>query len=205
MSANDKLCAFADHLREATRSAHRTLDHHPVLAPLTRSPLSVAAYAKALAALHGPQQAIERMLGSFAPGTQFPPRLADLDRDLALLGLSPFPLMAEIPQCVSEPQLMGALYVIEGSNLGGAVIARQLTLSLPIAVPRDFFEKSGGPPRWGDFWRFAAEHCLAENIAIIEDSACKIFNLYKEHLDRCQAESPSFGKKGPLGRPTILP
>jgi heme oxygenase len=191
MSAKSRAEIFANRLREATRPAHRALDHHPILAPLSRSPLSLSVYARALAALHGPQQAIECLLGSFAPGLQFPPRLADLERDLSTLGASPFPLMAEIPEYQSESQLLGVMYVIEGSNLGGAVIARQLALGLPITAPRDFFGKSGGPSRWENFWRFAASHFLDDNIAIVEDAACTIFGLYKEHLDRCQVESSS--------------
>ncbi len=185
MKVVGQLNAFAEQLRAATRSAHRALDHHPLLAPLTRSPLTAGDYINALAALHGTQQAIECWLDDFAPQADFPPRLADLQSDLAALGASPFPLMAELPKFDSDAQRIGAMYVIEGSNLGGIVIARLLDESLPADVPRRFFANSGGKRRWEKFWQFAAAHCRDENLTIVADAACETFNLYKDHLDRC--------------------
>jgi heme oxygenase len=186
MNAIGHNSVFADRLREATRPAHRALDHHPLLAPLARTPLTEKDYAKALAALHGPQRAIENVLRGFAPEMQFPPRLADLEADLKALCTSPFQLMAELPRLDSVDQLIGAMYVIEGSNLGGAVIARLLDESLPAAIPRLFFANSGGNARWGKFWEFAAGYCLEANFAITAEAACFTFGLYKEHLDQCQ-------------------
>jgi heme oxygenase len=184
--ANSHCSDFAERLRAATRPAHRALDHHPLLAPLTRTPLTEKDYARALAALHGPQRAIENVLSGFAPEMQFPPRLADLEADLDALGTTPLPLMAELPRFDSVDQLIGAMYVIEGSNLGGTVIVRLLDESLPAAMPRLFFANSGGHARWGKFWEFATGYCLEENFAVTAEAACLTFGLYKEHLDRCQ-------------------
>jgi heme oxygenase len=186
MNAIAQCATLADRLREATRTAHRALDHHPLLAPLTRTPLAPGDYRNALAALHGPQQAIEKLLVGFAPEIEFPPRLADLESDLMALGASPFPLMAELPQFDTINQLIGAMYVIEGSNLGGAVIARLLAESLPAAMPRTFFSNSGGKARWEKFWAFSTGYCCEESFALVADAACLTFNLYKTHLDQCQ-------------------
>jgi heme oxygenase len=117
---------------------------------------------------------------------QFPPRLADLEADLDALGTTPLPLMAELPRFDSVDQLIGAMYVIEGSNLGGTVIVRLLDESLPAAMPRLFFANSGGHARWGKFWEFSTGYCLEENFAVTAEAACLTFGLYKEHLDRCQ-------------------
>ena len=185
MNAIGQFHRFADQLREVTRSAHRAHEHHPLLVPLTRSPLNESDYSKALAALHGPQQAIENMLSGFAPESEFPARLADLESDLNALGVSPFQLMVDLPQFNSVDQLIGAMYVLEGSNLGGAVISRLLDQSLPGGIPRDFFANSGGKARWEKFWAFATASCQDENFAIAAAAACTTFNLYKTHLDLC--------------------
>lgn len=180
-----KIGAFADRLRTETRPAHRGLDHHPLLAPLIHASLSNAAYAAALSALHGPQQAIEAILAPVVPQTKFPPRLPDLERDLAILGISPCPLTVAMPQIQSEAQLIGVMYVIEGSNLGGAVIARQLETSLSATAPRDFFRNSGGTARWAMFWQFAQTFCQEDAFSDVTDAANQTFALYKAHLDQC--------------------
>mgnify|MGYP000857464965 FL=1 len=179
------LTQIAEQLRSATRTAHRALDHHPLLTPLTRSPLSPAAYANALAALHGPQKAIEEALSGFVPENDFPSRLPDLEHDLEILRIAPFPLMAALPCFNSAAQRIGALYVIEGSNLGGAVIARLLDESLPASFPRQFFARAGGNARWEKFWQFAAVNAENDRFSVTTETACKIFQLYKMHLDQC--------------------
>lgn len=196
MNVVGQLHAVAEQLRAATRAAHRALDHHPLLVPLTRSPLSAGDYINALAVLHGPQQAIESSLLGFASPVDFPPRLSDLQSDLDALGASPFQLMTELPKFESDTRRIGAMYVIEGSNLGGIVIARLLDQSLPAEMPRRFFANSGGKRRWEKFWQFAGPHCHAGNLTMIADAACETFNLYKVHLDNCLC-SPG---QGPANR-----
>lgn len=176
---------FAERLRDATRLAHRALDHHPLLAPLISSRLSESDYAKALAALYGPHRAIEIVLSGFAPQEEFPSRLDDLESDLATLGIHAIPLMASVPKFDSNAQLFGAMYVIEGSNLGGAVIARLLNQSLKPTTPKAFFGNSGGTARWAKFQQFAIGYYIEENFVQIVEAATKTFNLYKNHLDLC--------------------
>lgn len=189
MSAGPRFPAIAEHLREATRLAHRALDHHPLLAPLVRAPLGLADYGRALAALRAPQSAIEALLHEFAPAGDFPSRMADLDRDLGLLGRAAFPLQMPLPRFDSVAERLGAMYVVEGSNLGGAVIARMLEQSLPTGTPKCFFAHAGGPERWARFWQFAGGQCRDEQFATIAEAACRAFAFYKAHLDACLAES----------------
>ncbi len=181
--------ALAAALRAATRAAHRALDHHPLLAPLVRAPLLADDYARALAALHGPHAVLETRLSSFAPQEDFPPRLPDLEADLAALEVAPFSLRAASPPADSVAARIGLLYVIEGSNLGAAVIARQLATSLPPEAPRAFFANAGGTPRWERFWRFAAARCAPEDYDAACATACAAFAFYRRHLDDCLAKS----------------
>ena len=148
-------------LREATKSAHRALDHHPLLASLARDGLTLATYARALAALHAPHAALEALLAAAIPAADFPPRHHDLATDLAELGVAPYPLYADLPAAPDAARRIGVLYVIEGSNLGGAVIARRLAETLP---------PDG-----------AATACTA---------ACATFDFYRQHFDACFSAVP---------------
>jgi len=185
--AEPAFAALAGHLRETTRAAHRALDHHPLLAPLVRPGLGTEDYARALAALHGPHAALEALLAGFAPAEDFPPRLPDLDADLAALGVAPGYLRIETPAPADNAARIGLMYVIEGSNLGAAVIARQLATSLPPAAPRAFFAGFGGTARWQRFWRFTAPHCPPGTHDSVAASACAAFAFYRRHLDDCLA------------------
>ncbi|MFN3884508.1 MAG: biliverdin-producing heme oxygenase [Rhodocyclaceae bacterium] len=174
-------------LRAATKADHHALDHHPLLAPLVRPGLTLADYGRALAALHGPQAALEALLAGFAPAKDFPPRLPVLEADLAALGLPPQPLRAAPPAADDDSSRIGLMYVLEGSNLGGAVIARQLARYLP-RTPCAFFSGGGGEERWRRFWEFAfnCEIGLAAACA----AARAAFAFYRAHLDACHETAP---------------
>lgn len=182
-----QIAEFARQLRDGTREGHRALDRHPLLVPLTRTPLSQADYGRALAALHGPHRAIEAALGAFAPAALFPPRLPDLDADLARLGRPPCPLRETLPATPSDAARLGMLYVIEGSNMGSATIARLLAVSLPAALPRRFFCNAGGAARWHHFWEFAGPACSTAVLPDMLAGAQATFAFYRRHLDACLA------------------
>lgn len=176
--------AFRDRLRELTSAAHRSLDHHPVLAPLLRVPLALDDYARALQALHAPQAALEAALRGFAPESALlRPRLPDLEDDLATLARQPFQLAAALPALDADLARLGALYVLEGSNLGGCVIARQLAGSLPEHVPRAFFGRSEGRPRWERFWQFAEARLHEDALEPLAETANRVFAFYRAHFD----------------------
>jgi heme oxygenase (biliverdin-IX-beta and delta-forming) len=179
-----------NNLREATANAHRALDHHPILSPLLRSPLSTEAYILALRALHGPQSALETMLYGFAPREAFPGRAADLERDLARLDVKPYPVLVTVPRATDYATKMGAMYVIEGSNLGGQVIARQLAQTLSPELPRDFFGRAEGYARWERFWEFAMQYLAEDNIAKASEMAVDVFDFYRAHLNSVLQHTP---------------
>lgn len=76
--------------------------------------------------------AVERALSGYDGLPAFTPRAALLEADLAALGLKmPAPLPVAPPE--SDAAAFGALYVIEGSRLGGAVLAKRVSRALPHA------------------------------------------------------------------------
>lgn len=179
-------------LRQATRATHHVLDHHPLLAPLVRSGLTRRQYGHALAALYPVHERVEAGILAFLarrPGLfDFEPRrkLVALASDLAALGQVPLPAGADFPAPDSLGALIGVLYVIEGSTLGGQVIARTLRQSSDDNLPVAFFTHYGDQvlPRWQAFLAFA-ERCPAGEIELAAHSAVALFQAISSHLDTC--------------------
>jgi heme oxygenase (biliverdin-IX-beta and delta-forming) len=161
-------------LRSTTRQAHQQLDHHPLLVPLLRADLTQAQYAQVLLAMlwmHAPLQssllaALQRHDMSYALSdrpTWLRQDLAQfaIDGDVALVKLGNWPA----PDLDSPAAVIGALYVLEGSSLGGRFIARQLAASLGLNAENGgrFFQGHGAATEthWGDFLLFAMAHCPA--------------------------------------------
>jgi heme oxygenase len=134
-------------LRAATRFAHERVDaafagHN--LADRADYRRFLAAHAAALVPI---EEALtlagaRRLVDEWDNHRRAPLLLADL----AILGAEPVVRLepAEIRQ---EPELAGALYVLEGSRLGGAVLAKRV----PSALPATFLSAPQAPGRWTRF------------------------------------------------------
>lgn len=147
---NDSLHA---RLREATHEAHealeRDLDWQARVATLP-------GYRALLVRLHGFHAAYEPAIGAaLADAPFFDPRrrLPALDADLhALDGATPHSLPAPAaPRLDGAGAALGALYVLEGSTLGGAVIGRQVARLHGEGVPLAYY--SGRGRATGPLWR----------------------------------------------------
>lgn len=85
--------------------------------------------------------------------------LADLDQ----LGETA-PTAVQAPRLRSQTELLGAIYVLEGSRLGGAMLAR----AVPDTLPRRFLA-AGNPDAWRAFVKALDERLSSQ--ADIEDAA----------------------------------
>ena len=179
-------------LRDATRESHHVIDHHPLMAPLVRSDLSLAEYLRALRALHWIHVAMQKELAAavatMGNGFVLADRVDWLRADLESLGAEavPAPVDWRAPELTSAAELIGALYVIEGSTLGGQVIARRIENSLGLGVTSGlrFFIGWGKETerRWQEFWRFADAACgPAHDIAAA--SAVRLFDALRHGFD----------------------
>lgn len=102
-------------------------------------------------------------------------RGALLRADLAELGLAPDKL--EAPRMTGAPPLLGAIYVLEGSRLGGAMLKR----SVPAHLPRRFLDAPSGKGAWralGDLLddRLRKSQDLADAIV----AAKQVFGLFAQ-------------------------
>lgn len=201
---------FKNALREATRASHHSIDHHPLLAPLVKPSLTLKHYHYVLQVMEWilvPIHArILEKLSEFAPDQnyRFGDRPAWLKEDLASLGFAKLPVpdvFAEWhgPTMTTPASLVGALYVIEGSALGGQVIARQLKNSIDVAPGQgaSFFYGLGPDTmgHWGAYWQYAAGVCDCGDIVQICDASVSLFDDYERLFSMASQLQDNFHQK----------
>jgi heme oxygenase len=141
-------------LRSATASLHRQLEEQLDLLNPART---LDDYRALMSRLYTFYQAVERQLLAACQGQPWQPEVtprlkaAVLRRDLQRLGLADapidrLPLPASLPAIATLDDVLGVMYVLEGSTLGGVLLARHFEKSLGV-----------GPDTGGAFWDFYGE------------------------------------------------
>lgn len=179
-------------LREATRLPHHTLDHHLLLTPLLGPRPSVGEYGDALAALHGVYAPAEDWVLGFLerhPGLfdyHSRRKLPALEADLAALGRTPPDCRADVVAGAGIGSLIGILYTLEGSTLGGQFMAKKLMRLAGAKLPMRFFTVYGrlSRQRWDEFLRFADAACPPGEYEAAAAAGVALFGAFKTHLDR---------------------
>jgi heme oxygenase len=188
------LSALQQRLGEVTRVAHQRVNHHPLLRCLTRSDLTSPQYRRALQALYAINAPTELRLAEYvaAQGVDFAyearRRMRELAADIVFLGGSlPAPVWPG-PQIDSVAGLIGVMYVLEGSRLGGQVVARQVAISLGLSATAGikFMSCCGqsAAQLWAEFGVFAAVNCPETLFPVAEQAALGYFSDLLTQLDR---------------------
>ena len=151
------LTPLSRRLRAATADLHREAES---VLDLTAAIHDRASYAATLDRFHGFYVPLNQALRRF---TEWPS--LDIDRaardqaaraaaDLAALGLQPSPATAPAFAALTTfPQALGALYVQEGSTLGGQIILRQIAAAQMGIPPGAMSFFAGHGPANGAMWR----------------------------------------------------
>jgi len=176
-------------LREKTRDHHRRLDSHPRLRCLLSSELSRSRYADALYALYPAQRQVELLLAqcfrSQALDCETPPLLHGyIAQDLRQLNLEPQPIVLAQSEPRTRAELLGVLYVVEGSKLGAKHIHRSLAQRCP-EWPLKFYAASAqaSDVAWQRFSRLAEQELILESQQQeAVKGAIDTFELYHEAL-----------------------
>lgn len=159
-------------LRDATAGHHREVERLlPAFDALPRA--GYAAHLAALAGFHLPLEqrlfAAHDWVGLGLPDAASRPRAALLEADLRALGVDPaaLPRCAALPDVSGLPRALGAMYVLEGSRLGGQVLARQVARTAG-DIPTRFLVGAAADTgaRWASFCRFAETRSAAIPSAI---------------------------------------
>lgn len=190
-------------LKESTRDQHARAES---LVRLMEPGVTRDAYRRHLEALHGVwaplEPALHARLGAALP-TCLSPRLGLLETDLRALGVAvrpahrgspraPLLLLAAPTQPDLGPALLpasdagawGALYVLEGSALGGQVLARHLERALGPSLPLAFFRGAGEDvgARWRAFCRALDAHVPAGEADALVQGARATFERFHASL-----------------------
>ena len=144
-------------LKDLTQDAHERMHGHDGFGAAASGAIGPGDYRDLLARLYGFHAAFDEAMAR-APARlsreiELPERsrASLIAEDLAGLGASVegLPLCPDLPQMRSEGDYLGALYVVEGSTLGGVLIAR--ALEARVGANRRFFQGHGG--EHGRLWR----------------------------------------------------
>jgi heme oxygenase len=178
-------------LRTETRPSHDAVELNPFNQALAAGTVTAADTAQFLARMYGIIAPFEAQLrqhaADFGPAWELNERfrahliLADLPH-LGYAGTPP--LCPGFPVLATRPALLGALYVLEGSTLGGQVIARQLSKA---DIPASRYFQGYGPltgPHWKAFCQLLTEATTEENEQEIVDSAITLFTTLAAWLNR---------------------
>jgi heme oxygenase len=199
-------------LRTATAAVHQRLHGHPGFAAAANGHISLDQYKDLLARLYGFHRPFENAMAEAAIRLKTPldiagrGRAALIEADLRALGMSTTAIGA-LQQCpnlkpaADEAGFLGALYVAEGSTLGGVHIARALKTALgpnPDDKLRFFL---GYGERQSTMWRtlVARLESLAgdETLALSAlDSAVTTFGIFEDWM-RGWRSRPSVAVAGP--------
>ena len=172
-------------LRSATASRHEALDSG---LPIGADDASLADYASHLAMLRAWLAPLQAWLSGFDDGPQLGPqfdqagRLALIEQDLGEQGMPVVPAVADArrdwPLGASPAWRWGVCYVIEGSQLGGAVLYQRLHEQLAPHPLRYLKGADKGPgPRWRAFMQALREQVRSlDEIREASAGACAAFD-----------------------------
>ena len=168
-------------LRQQTEEEHRGAE---AALPLMQSDLDQAAYVDCLRRWYGVIAAWEEQACLSAPVWLQPLLIARSRRPLLALDLAWFGVQAPqvrvtLPPLRDLPSLLGAMYVLEGSTLGGQIIARHVETALPLTPGHgdSFFRGHGSQtgPLWKEFCEMLTIHVPDDQQDNVIASAKRMF------------------------------
>lgn len=127
-------------LREKTSAQHRQLESHPLLHQLTSGQLSTGVYNTILQKFYGFFSPLEELISQYSPEDYLEDYQERRKAQLLLQDLNKIDndhfsqqlpdICDDLPNITNTDGAMGALYVMEGSTLGGQMISRHVEKTL---------------------------------------------------------------------------
>jgi heme oxygenase len=179
--------AIVKRIRDETAEWHSRIE---TLVPVFDAGFTISDYRRLLERFYGFYRTFEPTVGRIAGLPRILPDWMErqkspwLEADLLYLGSRPadlpgLPVCSRLPRLNDLSSAMGALYVIEGSTLGGQIICRHLAESLGVLPEKGaaFFAGHGNATgtKWKTFTRALAGMTTAHNEDVIVQSAKDTF------------------------------
>ena len=190
-------------LKNDTGIAHKQLEKSACFKRLFADDYQISEYAQLLGYFYGYFSAIEPVLFTDLPqeyhsGLQYRTKIDLLRQDLAFLSTNAdaLPFCETLPELTSFAQKMGALYVLEGSLLGGRVIGRHLTshFGADIVSALNFYHCYGEnlDRQWRGFAEFMMHYFDNQNDQVINEvieAANAAFTTLQQWVEYCSGDS----------------
>ncbi len=179
-----------ERLRTETAAIHARLHRHPGLSAAASGKIDSTDYRALIIRLYGFHRAFEDCVCGFVRFEDGPTRSDLLASDLEALGIGSdgrdaIPLCAAIKPFLTSAEALGALYVVEGSALGGMQIARALrSASTPTGVTGyRFFSNDGvSRPGWKELLARLEEVRDPHEERAAIDAAVSTFRVFEEWM-----------------------
>jgi Heme oxygenase len=181
-------------LRQETEADHRAVED---AVPLMHKGLDKAQYVQCLQKIYGVVAAWEERAAEIGPEWLQLTLLARqrkplLERDLAWFGVTEKengrPML---PEMNNLPSLLGTMYVMEGSTLGGQIIARHVETALHLSEGHgnSYFRGHGSQtgPLWKEFCEMLKLRISDEQTGAVVISAKAMFNTFGRWMQRKSA------------------
>jgi heme oxygenase len=181
-------------LRQATEADHRNVEG---AVPLMHEGLDTAQYVQCLQQIYGVVAAWEERAAEVGPEWLQSALLARKRKPLLELDLAWFGVTEKddrrptLPEMGDLPSLFGGMYVMEGSTLGGQLIARHVETALHLREGRgsSYFRGHGSQtgPMWKEFGEMLKLRIPDEQTDAVVVSAKAMFSTFGTWMQRKSA------------------
>lgn len=171
-----------ERFREETRQLHEEIEQENLANQIMNHSIDPETYKLLLLQNYLAYRSVENAIFERLPQMQ-PEKYLRLEKDLEALDISVSPIAAEF-SCENRAEAYGAAYVVEGSALGGMLIAKNLKQCQKLENIEDFFFFSGKKDQlesWKDFKKALAEEDFSEEqIQLSIEKAKDTFRFFKD-------------------------
>lgn len=172
-------------LRESTRDQHAQLDQISEMKRLTSSDVDVNDYKNYLRAFLKIYSTIENEIYNYASvyikEINLNQRLPQLKNDLEQLKVGQQRMEADKKLILNHKEYLGALYVMEGSRLGGNLIGKHLAKHLSMDKNNLSFLVSPSTVKWSQIISLLNEQPKENHVEVIK-GAQKVFQYFYDEL-----------------------
>lgn len=180
---------LSDQLKEGTKTAHQELEK--LLIKKIKSIQNVGEYVDILKSFYQFWKPLEKMIFSYVGDDVMDfgqRRKTDwIIQDLKYFNACPPEILPShhLPMVRKSSQALGALYVTEGSTLGGQIICKMIAQRLEISTDQGFAFFSGYGEETGEMWKSFKSYldgpsCAQEVQSEIIEAANRTFQLFEQ-------------------------